>query len=251
MSSKNDAGADSNPTTTPINAKNPTAVTKKDSNTVIIINNPVSGPGQHRSWVKRTVVGIGVAAIIMIIGTLTEIPNNVMNWFIHLREISKADNATDQPAQLAITKVWCDPLVPEVGKTLKLKVALNNIGKTPARNCVAVAVVEPVPKGHKPNFDYSKEKVIRLGFLPPNAEQYQFTLQPVKSRSTGQEGPLNQEIYEQLGSGEITLFAHGRIDYQDVTGKSHWMTFCYFQIVPFNEHFGIFSEHNEIDGPKK
>jgi hypothetical protein len=55
------------------------------------------------------------------------------------------------------------------------------------------------------------------------------------------------EIFDQLRSGAIQLFTHGRIDYKDVFGQSHWVTFCYFLLVPFNEHFGVCADHNESD----
>jgi hypothetical protein len=163
------------------------------------------------------------------------------------RRDAQATNASqDQRARIVIASVACEPLTPEVEKRLNVIVKITNSGKTPAKRIRAVAVVDPLPKGEKPTYSYSSDPVIQLGILEPNVE-HQLRLLPVRSKSTGEERPLPAEIFDQLKSGAIQLFTHGRIDYEDVFGQSHWVTFCYFLLVPFNEHFGVCADHNESD----
>ena len=163
------------------------------------------------------------------------------------RRDAQATNASqDKQARIVIASVACEPLTPEVEKRLNVIVKITNGGKTPAKRIRAVAVVEPLPKGEKPTYSYSSDPVIQLGILEPNVE-HQFRLLPVLSKSTGEERPLTADIFDQLRSGAIQLFTHGRIDYEDVFGQSHWVTFCYFLLVPFNEHFGVCADHNDSD----
>jgi hypothetical protein len=149
-------------------------------------------------------------------------------------------------AQIAITSVACDPLIPTVGLNLNVLIKFSNYGPTPANKVEIVTVVEPIPKGKSPVFIYDGDPVVKFGSLAPNIEQRvrQF---PVTSISTGEQRPLTDELWELLDKDGVRLFTHGRITYVDIFGDSHWLTFCYYLVVPFNEHFAVWSAHNESD----
>jgi hypothetical protein len=140
----------------------------------------------------------------------------------------------------------------EVGKTFAAKAGITNTGKTPARNLVIYSIIEPVDAGKRPNFSYSGIPPITGGFLPPNGKA---SLPPnalIDLRQPQQ--PLaivDQERLDLFKNKKFGIYAHGRIEYDDIFGDSHWMTYCSYLPYPSIGTFAFCSEHNETDDYKE
>jgi hypothetical protein len=186
-----------------------------------------------------TIVAFGVGAIFVIIGICCYWQDSVWK-----NEASKGTvvqrSARDEGALMVVSSVAGEPLQPEIGQTFRVIVKFVNRGHSPAKNVRIVAVVEPVGSGNAPNLTYSGDPTVRAGTIPPGVE-HQVTLRPVTSKSTGEERPLTQELYDAIRTGDTRIFVHGRIDYEDASNP-HWTTFCYFLITPFDGHFGFWTD---------
>jgi hypothetical protein len=149
----------------------------------------------------------------------------------------------DQRAWIGVEKI--DPKAPPVvGKPASISVTFKNTGKTPARNIVSVAVVDPVTTG-KPDFSYT-EKHLQLGTMQPSGEAF-IKVTATQSRSTGKDAPLTEPLLEALKSGSIRLYVHGEITYEDIFRRPHLMTFCYFLLEPELNSYAACPEHNDTD----
>jgi hypothetical protein len=160
-------------------------------------------------------------------------------------EATRDATRIDQRAWVSLKNVFTDPKIPEVGKTIRFSVEFYNSGKTPARKLIGNAVVDPVAKGGEPNFSYTGDKQIAAGYMAPNSMS-NADLFPAISRSTGKPGPLTQPLFDGITNGDIILYVHGRIDYEDIFGLPHWTTFCWFYL-PGNGQFGACAAHNDSD----
>lgn len=139
-----------------------------------------------------------------------------------------------------------EPFTPEAGKLYRVIVTIQNIGKTPAKNLKTTFVIEPAEKDGAPNFDYTNDQKAIVGLLSPGVN-HKLTLRPVNSRSTGEERPLTQELADAITSGRTRIFVHGRVDYEDIFGQPHWISFCAHTLFPMADNFGIWPTHNETD----
>ena len=143
---------------------------------------------------------------------------------------SKQSTQLDQRAWISIAAVRMIPNPPQPGKPITVEVGLKNTGKTPARNVVVAGVVEPGEPGKLPLFTYNERERVSLGVMAPTPSGHYFdvsyALVVTRRISTGEEAPATPEIIEQLESGKTTFYAHGRISYTDIFGKSHWTTYC-------------------------
>jgi hypothetical protein len=154
----------------------------------------------------------------------------------------------DQRAWLGVDYIRPVPLRPEVGKPFQVIVRLKNTGKTPARNIIGTALAEPTAN-ERPSYDYAGRKQFRRGVIASNAGG-DIPINLSRSPNTGEVVPLTQETFDGLSRGDIKIFAHGKVDYEDIFGIPHWFTFCGKLNVPFDGHFGACADHNDIDANK-
>jgi hypothetical protein len=114
---------------------------------------------------------------------------------------------TDQRAWVSVSDVEFLPR----GSSFDVDVVFTNTGKTPAKGFTIRAAGELLQNGGIPN---GKETLLPgHGVIAPNGT-YHSALSP------------NGYYERNLG----TLTVHGRIDYADVFGGSHWTKFCYYWI---------------------
>jgi hypothetical protein len=153
----------------------------------------------------------------------------------------------DQRAWVGVDIFKAEPEIIEVGKRTRLVLSFKNTGKTPARNIKARAIMEPIPKGRLPRFSYAGELIAHYGLLAPSALAFvRFEL--VMSKTTREPGLVTQAVLDELILGKTTVYVHGRIDYEDIFGCPHWMTFCASMMrVPGPITFGMCSDHNDTD----
>jgi hypothetical protein len=185
-----------------------------------------------------TIIAFGAGAILIIIGGCCYWQDTI--WKTEASQAVKPQQARDQGALMVVDSVAGEPLEPEIGQTFRIIVKFINRGHSPAKKVRIVAVADPVASGESPNLVYSGDPTLRVGSVTQSVE-HQVTLFPVKSKSTGEERPLTQELFDAMRTGRTRIFVHGRIDYEDAD-ELHWTTFCYFLITPFNGHFGLWTE---------
>ena len=66
-----------------------------------------------------------------------------------------------------------------------------------------------------PNFSYANDPTARVGVVAPNANHFA-TLRPYKSRSTGKDGPLTEDVLQSLIDDRVRLYVHGHVSYADI-----------------------------------
>lgn len=152
-------------------------------------------------------------------------------------DASVAASRTDQRAWVAPSSAASDPLMPEVGKTLHVKVTLKNTGKTPAVNASQQSAFQGILPGEHLNFSYSTNPSQRVGLIPPNADFY--------ATFTAAGSPLTKFGVDALNSGNPGIYVHGVLRYADVFKGKHWLTYCYVLIVPFDGHWKPCEQHND------
>lgn len=102
--------------------------------------------------------------------------------------------------------------------------AIKSFGKTPARVKRIVGRIQLMPEGEKlppePAYPSGQSSDLRIdAVLPPEVH-----IQPMRFPVSGQE-------FIQVQKGDLTLYAHGYIDYADVSGKLRHSGFCYVYCV--------------------
>ncbi len=109
--------------------------------------------------------------------------------------------------------------------------------------------LEPVAANSQQNYAYDEKAKHFAGTLAPNAGG-SLPFNPLNDGATGKPAPLTQEIIDKISSGELKIFVHGKLDYQDIFGDPHWTTYCAQLTVPFNGQFLRCETHNDTDDYK-
>lgn len=148
----------------------------------------------------------------------------------------------EQRAWVAATAFAGTPPAPTIGQPLEVRTTIKNSGKTPARNVVIRSVFEPLERGKVPTFDYSGDAVFPLGAMQPEKEHFS---RIVITRKDGSPViPMNQATFNALRSGAVVIWAHGRVEYEDIFGDEHWAEWCYFWSAPDFLTWSPYTEHN-------
>jgi hypothetical protein len=133
--------------------------------------------------------------------------------------------------------------VPEVGKEFQAVVTVKNTGRTFAKNLKFRITHETIPAGQLPTFSEDREgaldKVESVILLPPDGPTGLPTVNDVHA-------PVASGTIDLLRRGEVTLFIHGRMTYEDIFGCTHWTTFCY-RLLPENFRYRTYETHNDTD----
>ncbi len=148
----------------------------------------------------------------------------------------------DQRAWVSVSNVNATA---EIGKPLQIILGFTNTGRTPAKDMRVLAVLDPISKGQKVKFAYGKDSYSWTGILQPNAADH-VTLFGTRSKTTGEVTPLTSDLSQQIAHGDVAIYADGIVNYQDICGANHWISFCYFLNIK-TSGVGVCSEHNDID----
>jgi hypothetical protein len=160
-----------------------------------------------------------------------------------VKQSSKAFEATTNQAILG-ERAWLTA-VPEIhgnsfamNQPFDVRIVVKNLGKTPALRVRGItnfsfATKDSSGKFKLPIFDKGKEVVFVN--LPPDGQMHYDHFFPTVTR----------EGYEGTMSGKIRVYFYGRIDYDDVFGTAHWLTFCNFYVS--GGEFVVCTQHNDID----
>ena len=136
--------------------------------------------------------------------------------------------------------------LPQVGQPWEVVAVFHNSGKTFAQNISGYAVHEPVKRGSQPTFSYTHDKKLSGGLISPSADYHVRLILTRSKNGTGQPAPLTQPLADAIASDELRVYVHGIINYDDVFGVHHWVSFCYFWDTE-TRGFGACSEHNDTD----
>jgi hypothetical protein len=144
-----------------------------------------------------------------------------------------AASRLDQRAWMGITQVIGKP---EEDKVFDVTIELKNSGKTPANNVVIYNVYDPVPVGDGAHFGWETLVPNKFGTVPPNVERL-FTIHPSKFAK------LTKADMDTFNTR--TMWVHGRITYDDIFGRHHWLTYC--TSLTAGWVWAFCSEHNDTD----
>jgi len=133
-------------------------------------------------------------------------------------------NRLDQRAWIAIETLTTPPV--KVGEQLQIEIAYRNSGRTPATNVTSLMRIEPVRPGGRVLFTYEDIPKTSVGFVGPSGAQVN-RLGAGRTRTAGSMFLFNEDDLRDLLNGRVHYFTHGEIDYSDIFGRQHWLTFCF------------------------
>jgi hypothetical protein len=141
------------------------------------------------------------------------------------------------------------------GQPLVMPIQITNSGKTPAKNVQGTIVLNLLHKGEEPGFIYETghpRYAIDVGMMAPNfPNRLSWAVLPKNLPPSAPLKPISVSsvIRQGINDGSLYIAAHGRITYDDIFGKSHWMTFCsYAQNPPITgPDAAKCSQHNDVD----
>ena len=138
---------------------------------------------------------------------------------------------------------------PEVNQIWEVVVVFHNSGRTFAKNFSGYAVVDPRKgTGDFPDFSYAHDKKFSGGLISPSGD-HNVKLTPTRGKSTGQPSPLNDELSRRITNGQLRIFVHGFVTYDDIFGVNHWLSFCYFWHQA-TKGYGACDMHNDTGDNK-
>lgn len=156
----------------------------------------------------------------------------------------------DQRAWLGVESLDPVPPFPTVGQTFGVKGVIKNTGKTPAFHITMYSVIQPVIEGVSPDFSYIGIKSVDGGMIPPSGKAF-IPLTVLRNAAGTIEIPFTQDQVTKFNLKVFSIYAHGRIEYDDIFGNHHWMTYCSYLPVPTIGGFAFCGEHNETDDNQK
>ncbi|HUA00107.1 MAG TPA: hypothetical protein VMB02_07240, partial [Candidatus Aquilonibacter sp.] len=168
--------------------------------------------------------------------------------------IARQTLSVDQRAWIAI---WPTTAIVQVGVPLGAGLKLQQLGKTPARNCELRMRVETVKDIKHVRFEFNKGDTINraeMQTILPTAiinlqieEPDKMTTQRLLLRS------LDKTRFDAITKGDIQFFVHGKLTYDDAFSVHHWVEFCFYYEPNLilrtgpDTPFTNCQEHNDID----
>lgn len=149
----------------------------------------------------------------------------------------------DQRAWVALVDIQG---FPEVGTIFEVNLVAQNSGKTFAKNVTMRAVVELITeKGNEPDFSLEDTAAARqnsgVSLLAPNADY----VMDIELRKQTPPHEITQSDLDGIRHGDLTIFVHGKITYDDVFGCAHWTSFC-TRLKP-DLKYASYGKHNDAD----
>lgn len=149
----------------------------------------------------------------------------------------------DQRAWVAVVDIQGGP---EVGTIFSVNLVAQNSGKTFAKNVAMHAVAELVTeKGREPDFSLEDSAAARkdssVSLLAPNADY----LMDIDLRKQTPPHEITQSDVDGIRRGDLTIFVHGKMTYDDTFGCTHWTSFC-ARLKP-DLKYASYGKHNDAD----
>jgi hypothetical protein len=119
------------------------------------------------------------------------------------------------------------PKTPVVNEEFNAFIQYSNTGKTPAKKMRLYYRMENVRNGESPDFEYSARPamVTTAGSMLPNAPNT-ITVPLYQDIAKYESKKLTVADVEDLLAGKTFIAIHGRAEYMDIFGNSHWSKFC-------------------------
>ena len=144
---------------------------------------------------------------------------------------------------------------PTINGNIQGIVHLSNTGKTPAKHVRCLSRIENIRNGEYPHFEYSTQPITYLftGTILPDKQPVDI---PVVSLDHIPSNPQNSEPKKfsdiEVGSllnGGTFIVIHGRVDYEDILGVKHWITFCGWKGYNPQGQYSAYScsQYNDVD----
>jgi hypothetical protein len=112
------------------------------------------------------------------------------------------------------------------GKPITVPLAMENIGNTVAKNVSGKVAVYLTKAGEDPDLDYGPGNTHYefgpTGLFIPNTPD---VMNWIAIRD-GKQIILTAAAHRAIIEGNTLITVHGKIDYRDIFGDSHWLTFC-------------------------
>jgi hypothetical protein len=184
-------------------------------------------------------------------------------YFLQLAQIKKSTEAASKAANAAEASVkqvrrtahrdqraWVAVVdiqgVPEVGTIFSVNLVAQNSGKTFAKNVAMRGVIELVTeKGREPDFSLEDSAAARkdssVSLLAPNADY----LMDIELRKQTSPHEITQSDFDGIRRGDLTIFVHGKMTYDDIFGCTHWTSFC-TRLKP-DLKYASYGKHNDAD----
>jgi hypothetical protein len=184
-------------------------------------------------------------------------------YFLQLAQIKKSTEAATKAANAAEASVkqarrtarrdqraWVAVVdiagIPEVGTIFGVNLVAQNSGKTFAKNLTMRAVVELISEKQKePDFSLEDSAAARkdssVSLLAPNADY----VMDIELRKQTPPHEITQSDFDGIRSGNLTIFVHGRMTYDDIFGCAHWTSFC-TRLKP-DLKYASYGTHNDAD----
>lgn len=168
-----------------------------------------------------------------------------VNWMARSGDLSQQQSRKSLQAsinqfqldQRAWVSVRADSASPEIGKTMEIGLIIQNTGKTYARSVLVCKRIietrkeEPSPTVAPP-----------MPALPPCDDTKRFQLlspglvvvDSAFAGSTGDAGlavGMSQATLDRFNMGKNIPWVYGKITYEDVFKRPHWLKFCFFRTV--------------------
>ena len=149
----------------------------------------------------------------------------------------------DQRAWLAVVDIQG---FPEVGTIFSVNLVAQNSGKTFAKNLTMRAVVEVITeKGREPDFSLEDSAAARkdssVSLLAPNADY----MMDIELRKQTPPHEITQSDLDGIRHGNLTIFVHGKMTYDDIFGCAHWTSFC--TRLKSDLKYASYEKHNDAD----
>jgi uncharacterized repeat protein (TIGR01451 family) len=150
----------------------------------------------------------------------------------------------DERAWVGISRIQTDPTVVQAGKTFVYLLDLSNTGRTPAKNVHGFMLTDPQLPGHLPDFSYSTDAPFKAGTILPSTSISTVMKLGIRNPMGGAE--LTPKAIERFAAGDIDLFVHGIVYYEDIFHAQHWTSFC-FKVARDFAKYDACATHNDTD----
>jgi hypothetical protein len=173
-------------------------------------------------WVQWGVVIAGVLVALIFLGLL------VLYFKLDdIHETTKATAMTLRETAVRDERAWVAPVSIDshlaAGSPISISIKIVNSGKTFAKKCQIDGACRILPYPSVPDMATVNSKS-----SPPSSDSFfiapglPFTVPAAVSPST-----MGQGTFDNLQSGKERIFLFGRIGYDDIFNKHHWIEYCY------------------------
>ncbi|MGO9554356.1 MAG: hypothetical protein ACLP2U_04950 [Syntrophobacteraceae bacterium] len=192
-------------------------------------DNPHASDKERKPWWLKGLEVIGALAIVVYAIF------SGLQWYI-----MQSSMKLDQRAWIGSTIVkglW------GIGKPIDISVQFRNTGKTPAKNVATITICDTIEKNIAPSFDAESNIWNDQSRSVMTPQQVAFIEVHVHDdlQDVARDAIINDVL-----NGVKRAYVHGRVEYEDIFGKPHWLTFCYFY-DPIAKGYRNYSQHNDTD----